>query len=157
MPRPLLSYVVLPLLTSIVLSAAAMAAPSTPTPPAKALRSNIRALASKDSLAAQAKVDEATARATALAKVPGGRVKTHELERENGLLIHSFDIAVPGRAGIEEVLVNALDGSVVSVKHEDAVAERREAKQDRAERSAARAARKAAKTRPAPRDSAKAR
>ena len=85
------------------------------------------------------------------------RVKAHELERENGLLIHSFDIAVAGRPGIDEVIVNALDGSIVAAQHEDPVAERLEAKQDRAEKAATHAARKTAKSKSAARDSAKVR
>ena len=112
-----------------------------------------------------AKISEATAQATALAKVPGGRVKAHELEREKGLLIYSFDIVVAGRPGIEEVNVNALDGSIVAVRHEDPAAERLEAKQDRAEKAASHvarsatthAARKPLKSRSAARDSAKTR
>jgi hypothetical protein len=104
-----------------------------------------------------ARISEATARATALARVQGGRVKTHELEREKGLLIHSFDIVVPGRPGIEEVNVNAMDGSVVAVRHEDQAAERLEAKQDRTEQAAARAARKPPAAKPAARVPAKTR
>jgi hypothetical protein len=141
-------------------SALAGAAPPAAKPsasPARAVHAQARPATTKDSLAAQAKISEAAARATALARVPGGRVKAHELERENGLLIHSFDIVVPGRPGIEEVNVNALDGSVVSARHEGPAAERLEARQDRAEKAAAHAARKVAKAKPATRDSAKAR
>src|SRR5262245_49072094 len=78
-----------------------------------------RAKASADSaLAAEAKIDMPTARATALAKVPGGKVQSEELERENGKLIYSFDIKVKGKSGIEEVNVDAMDGTVLSVSHE---------------------------------------
>jgi hypothetical protein len=144
------------LLVLALAAGSASAAPPAPAAPAKTVRAGVRRTTSWDSLAAQARISEATAQATALAKVPGGRVKAHELERENGLLIHSFDIAVAGRPGIDEVIVNALDGSIVSVKHEDQAAERLEARQDRAEKVAARAARKAAKSKPDARDSAKA-
>ena len=152
----------LPLLSSLLAltlaAGSAFAAPPTTRPtgtPAKAAAPRVRRAKARDSLAAQAKVSEATARATALAKVPGGRVKAHELEREKGVLIHSFDIAVPGRPGIEEVNVSALDGGIVAMRHEDQAAERLEAKQDRAEQAAGRTARKAAKAKPAARDSAK--
>jgi uncharacterized membrane protein YkoI len=146
------------LLVVALAAGSAAAAPSSnkaPAAPAKTTRTHVRRATSRDSLAAQAKISEATARATALAKVPGGRVKAHELEREKGLLIYSFDIVVPGRPGIEEVNVNALDGSIVAAQHEDAAAERLEAKQDRADKAAGHAARKTTKVKPAARDSAK--
>ena len=152
-----------PLLSSLLVllvAGAALAAPLTtraPAAPTKVAPTHVRRMTTRDSLAAQAKISEATAQATALAKVPGGRVKTHELERENGVLIHSFDIVVPGRPGIEEVNVNALDGTIVSVRHEGQAAERLEAKQDRTKKAATRAARKTAKAKAAARDSAKAR
>jgi uncharacterized membrane protein YkoI len=66
------------------------------------------------------------ARAQALAAVPHGRIKSAELEREQGRLIYSFDIAVPGRAGFEEVQISAIDGSLISVRHESPADERAE-------------------------------
>ena len=77
-------------------------------------------------LAKQAKISLETARATALAKVPNGEVKSEELEKEHGKLIYSFDIQVPGKSGIEEVNVDAIDGKVLGVEHESAKTERRE-------------------------------
>ncbi len=77
-------------------------------------------------LARQAKIGLDTARATALAKVPGGEVRSEELEREHGKLIYSFDIAVPGKSGIEEVNVNAMSGKVIDKHHESARDEARE-------------------------------
>lgn len=81
-------------------------------------------------LSAGAKIDPETARLTALAKVPGGKVAKEELENEGGKLIYSFDIKTGTRPGIDEVQVDAVDGSVVSIQHEDAAAEAAEAKQD---------------------------
>lgn len=80
----------------------------------------------------QAHVTEPQARRTALAAVPHGRVKSHELEREHGRLIYSYDITVPGRSGIEEVTVDAVTGRIVTHEHESPAAERREARQDAA-------------------------
>jgi len=77
-------------------------------------------------LAKQAKISLETARATALAKVPNGTVKSEELEKEHGKLIYSFDIQVLGKPGIEEVNVDAIDGKVLGVEHESAKTERRE-------------------------------
>jgi len=91
------------------------------------------AAGSDSTLASQARVSMATAKATALARVPGGKINSSELEREKGKLIYSFDVMVPGKPGIEEVNVDAIDGHVVSVAHEGPKAERKEAKQDRTE------------------------
>jgi uncharacterized membrane protein YkoI len=77
----------------------------------------------------EAKISEADARATALKEVPNGSVKSEELEREKGKLIYSYDISVPGKSGVEEVNVSAIDGSVAGKMHESARTERKEAAQ----------------------------
>ncbi|MEJ2679679.1 MAG: PepSY domain-containing protein, partial [Gemmatimonadota bacterium] len=79
------------------------------------------------------KIPEPQARATALARVPGVTVRSHELEREGGRLIYSYDIVVKGKAGIEEVNVDAMTGKVVGQQHEDASAERAEATAENAQ------------------------
>ncbi|HEX3531505.1 MAG TPA: PepSY domain-containing protein [Thermoanaerobaculia bacterium] len=81
-------------------------------------------------LAKQAKVSLEAARTTALAKVPGGEIKSEELEREHGHLIYSFDIQVPGKSGVEEVHVNAINGKVIGKKHESAKKEMKEEKKE---------------------------
>jgi uncharacterized membrane protein YkoI len=91
---------------------------------------------SQATLQKEAKVSEETARATALAQVPNGTVKSSELEREKGKLIYSFDITVPGKTGIEEVNVNAIDGSVVGKEHENAKTEKKEAAAEAKEKKA---------------------
>jgi uncharacterized membrane protein YkoI len=83
-------------------------------------------------LSQSARIDETTARSAALSKVPGGKVIKEELEQENGRLVYSFDIKKGAEPGIEEVVVDANDGSVVSVQHEDAAAEAKEMKADSA-------------------------
>ncbi|HEY2854921.1 MAG TPA: PepSY domain-containing protein [Gemmatimonadaceae bacterium] len=83
---------------------------------------------SQASLRKEAKITEAAARKTALAEVPGGKVRSHELERENGKLIYSYDIKVAGKPGVEEVNVDAMTGAVASHQHEDAKAEAQEKK-----------------------------
>jgi uncharacterized membrane protein YkoI len=45
-------------------------------------------------------------------------VQEIELEQEHGSLVWSFDLAVPGKPGIEEVNVDAVTGKIVSVEHE---------------------------------------
>jgi len=85
---------------------------------------------------AGAKVSLAAARSTALARVPNGTVQTGELEREHGKLIYSFDIAVAGKPGIEEVQVNARTGKVIAQSHETPKGEAREKVQEKAETKA---------------------
>ncbi len=80
-----------------------------------------------------AKISMRTARSTAMAKVPGGKLQKSELEREHGKLVYSFDIRVQGQSGVEEVQVDAMNGDVVSQSHESAKAERKEARQEKTE------------------------
>ncbi len=89
---------------------------------------------SQADLQKEAKVSEADARATALKEVPNGTVKSVELEREKGKLIYSYDITVAGKTGVEEVNVNAIDGTVVGKKHESAKTEKKEAAQEAKEK-----------------------
>ncbi len=91
----------------------------------------------------KAKVTAAAATATALAKVPGGKVEEVEIEKEDGKLIYSFTIKVAGKPGITEVGVDAMTGAVVNVEHEDAAAEAKEAKEDKAKADKAKAPAKA--------------
>lgn len=69
-------------------------------------------------LQAQAKISKEQAQQTALAKAGGGTIKEGELEKENGKLIWSFDIATPGSSDITEVNVDAVTGGVISVATE---------------------------------------
>ena len=78
-------------------------------------------------LVAEAKIKETEARATALAQVKNGTVRSEELEREHGHLIYSYDIQVPGKSGIDEVNVDAMTGKVIAKTHEGDKAERKEA------------------------------
>lgn len=87
-----------------------------------------KAATSQAALRKEATIAERVARKTALAAVPGGKVQSHELERENGKLIYSYDIKVAGKPGIEEVNVDAMTGDVVAHEHEDAKAEAKEKK-----------------------------
>lgn len=79
----------------------------------------------------QAKITKSAATKTALSQVPGGKVKSSEIERENGKLIYSFDIKVAGKTGIEEINVDAITGDVVAHEHETPKAEKTEAALER--------------------------
>ena len=83
-------------------------------------------------LAAQAKIARADAEKTALGQVPGGVVKEGEIEKENGKLIWSFDISVPGSKDIKEIAVDANTGNVVSVETETPEQQAKEKAEDAA-------------------------
>jgi len=89
---------------------------------------------SQAQLKSEAKVSEADARATALAKVPAGTVSSAELEKEHGKLIWSFDIAQAKSKNVTEVQVDAITGTIVSTKTETP---RHEAKEAAAEKKEA--------------------
>ena len=109
----------------LVLSAAAVAGAQTPkteAAPKKETQATLRK---------EAKISTSHARSTALKEVPNGRVSKYELERENGNLVYSFDIKVPGKSGWEEVNVDANTGAVVSKEHETPKMEAKEAKTEK--------------------------
>lgn len=81
-------------------------------------------------LTKQAKISEDVAAKTALARVSKGEIQAVELEQENGKLIYSYDIKVPGKSGIDEVAVSAISGKVVAFTHETPADEAREAAED---------------------------
>ena len=87
-------------------------------------------------LEARAKISETRARELALARVPHGKIKEGELEEEDGRLVWSFDVAVPGTRDITEVQVDAVTGAIVAVKQETPQDESDEAKQEKKEKDA---------------------
>ena len=107
---------------TLILGAAASASAQEAKAPAQ------KAATSQAALRKEAKIAERDARKTALAALPGGKVQSHELERENGRLIYSYDIKVAGKSGVEEVNVDAMTGEIVAHEHEDAKAEAKEKK-----------------------------
>ena len=86
-----------------------------------------------------AKITPAAATATALAKVPNGKIETAEIEEEDGKLIYSFAIKITGKSGIEEVAVDAKTGKVLSALHETPEDEAKEAQADVAKAAKAKA------------------
>jgi uncharacterized membrane protein YkoI len=67
----------------------------------------------KPGLLAKAAITAAAATATAQARVPKGKIVSAEIEEEKGKLIFSFDIKTDGKAGIDEVNVDAITGKVL--------------------------------------------
>jgi hypothetical protein len=85
-----------------------------------------------------AKVKEPAARKAALdsVKTPGAAVAKGELEVEDGCLIYTYDITVPGKKGAQEVLVDAGNGKILKSKHESAAKEAVEKAADKAKGAA---------------------
>lgn len=69
-------------------------------------------------LADQARISGDSATKIALQRLPNGTIESAELEIEDGRLVYSFEFSLPGVEGVEEVLVDAGTGTVVSVEHE---------------------------------------
>ena len=119
-------------LAALILSATPVAAQVTKKEAKPAMKHETDA-----QLKAEAKITPAAAKATALSKVPGGWVKASELERENGKLLYSFDIATKGKSGIDEVQIDAITGAQIGgVVHETARMEKAEAKSEMKEKAA---------------------
>jgi uncharacterized membrane protein YkoI len=83
-------------------------------------------------LLSQAKITPDSATRVAQARLPKAKVQQAEIEVEDGRLIYSFDMKVPGKSGIEEVQVDAKTGALLGIEHEDAAAEAREREADSA-------------------------
>lgn len=100
-------------------------------------QATVKVKESTPGLAAQATISADSAQKLALAQVQRGWVREAELEMEQNTLVYSYDIKARGKAGIEEVLIDAKTGAVVSKKHESA---RAEAKEEAADKKAAKPA-----------------
>ena len=65
--------------------------------------------------------EETALKAVKSSKEPG--ISEGELEVEQSCLIYSFDIQIPGKSGVQEVMVDAGTGKVLSQTHESALHE----------------------------------
>ena len=95
---------------------------------------NLCADQSEAELLKQAHVTKHQAKKIALARVKGGTIKSTELEKENGVLIWSFDIARPGTKDVTEVWVDATTGKISAVAVETPVGQKKEAAEDKAKK-----------------------
>jgi hypothetical protein len=79
--------------------------------------------ASAEELKRLARVSSADAEKRALASVPPGRrvssVISSDVEVNEGCLVYPFDLRIEGKKGVQEVLVDAGDGRVLSSKFEE--------------------------------------
>ena len=79
----------------------------------------------------RARVSASVALDSARTRVSDGTLKSAEIEREDGKLVYSFAFTRPGRPGEDEVLVDAVKGTVLGVEHESPEAEARETAKDK--------------------------
>ncbi len=88
---------------------------------------------SVSALPSLAKISKAEAEKAALARVNARspQIVSAELELEQGCLVYSFDIRLSGKSGVEEILVDAGTGKIVSHKHETAKQEAAEQAKDK--------------------------
>src|SRR5262249_20787149 len=70
-------------------------------------------------LETEATITRVEAEKIALAKVPGGSLKEPAIQKENGRVVWSFDVATPGTAHISEVQVDAMSGEVATMEKEN--------------------------------------
>ena len=99
---------------------------------------NLWAQQSEAELLKQARVTKHQAKRIALARVKGGTIKSAELEKENGVLLWSFDIAQPGKKNVTEVWVDATTGKITAVDIETPIGQKKEAAEDKAKKSLSR-------------------
>ena len=99
---------------------------------------NLLAEQSEAELLKQARVTKNQVKRIALARVKGGTIKSAELEKENGVLIWSFDVAQPGKKDVTEVWVDATTGKITAVDVETPIGQRKEAAEEKAKKSLSR-------------------
>ncbi len=121
-------------LTATAVAAHAQAGATAGTQPATSTTPQVKE--AKPGLLRQATITPEAATRTAMQQVTNGQIQEAEIEQEHGKLVYSYDLKVRGKTGIDEVLVDAKTGALVSHTHESPAAEAAEARQD------ARAARK---------------
>jgi hypothetical protein len=100
---------------------------------AKDLGCSVKATRLDADTRAMARVSEADARNTAMERVntQGARISSGGLEIEDGCLLYTYDIKVPGRGGAQEVIIDAGTGKVLAVEHESAAKEAAEKAADK--------------------------
>src|SRR5207302_7500415 len=81
-----------------------------------------------------AKIAQDTAQKAALARIkaPSTQIAHGELDIEQGCLLYSFDMRISGKRGVEEIMVDAGTGTILSHQHESPKQEATEQVKDQA-------------------------
>jgi len=95
---------------------------------------NLWAQQSEAELLKQARVTKHQAKKIALARVKRGTIKCVELEKENGMLTWSIDVAQPGKKDITDVWVDATTGKITAVEVETPAVEKKEVAEHKAQK-----------------------
>ncbi len=89
---------------------------------------------SETELLKQALITKHQAKKIALARVKRGTIKCVELEKENGVLIWSVDIAQPPKKDVTDVWVDATTGKIAAVEVETPITEKKEVAEQKAKK-----------------------
>jgi len=95
---------------------------------------NLWAQQSETELLNQARVTKHQAKKIALARVKHGAIKRVDLEKENGVLIWSVDIAQPPQKNLTDVWVDATTGKITAVEVETPITEKKEVAEEKAKK-----------------------
>jgi Peptidase propeptide and YPEB domain len=95
---------------------------------------NLWAQQSETKLLQQARVTKHQAKKIALARVGHGAIKCVELQKENGVLIWSVDIAQPPKKDLTDVWVDATTGRITAVEVETPITEKEEVAEQKAKK-----------------------
>ena len=82
----------------------------------------------------QARVTKQQAKKIALARVKRGAIKCVELEKENGVLIWSVDVAQRPKKDLIDVWVDATTGKITAVEVETPLTEKMEVAEEKAKK-----------------------
>jgi len=94
--------------------------------------SNLWTQQSETELLKQARVTKHQAKKIALARIRHGAIKCVELQKENGVLIWSVDIAQPPKKDLTDVWVDATTGKIAAVEVETPITEKKEVAEQKA-------------------------
>ena len=95
---------------------------------------NLRAQQSETELLKQVRVTKHQAKKIALTRVRHGAIKCVELQKENGVLIWSVDIAQPRQKDLTDVWVDATTGKITAVEVETPIIEKEEVAEQKAKK-----------------------
>ena len=95
---------------------------------------NLWAQQGETELLNQARVTKHQAKKIALARVTRGTIKCVELEKENGVLIWSVDVAQPPSKDLTDVWVDATTGKITAVEVETPITEMKEVAEHKAKK-----------------------
>lgn len=95
---------------------------------------NLWAQESKTELLKQAHVTKHQAKKIALTKVKRGTIKCVALEKEDGALIWSVDVAQPPKKDVTDVWVDATTGKITAIEVETPLTENKEVAEQKAKK-----------------------